>query len=105
MEKPVYKRVLLKISGEALSGEQGRGLDFDVMDCAVRGGTAAAVMSAANECAVDLFLQEKLGFNSIFDIVSDAVGKIALPGTPSLEILQDADSEARHFVTDNYRKY
>jgi len=75
------------------------------MDCAVRGGTAAAVMSAANECAVDLFLQEKLGFNSIFDIVSDAVGKIALPGTPSLEILQDADSEARHFVTDNYRKY
>lgn len=32
MEKPVYKRVLLKISGEALSGEQGRGLDFDVME-------------------------------------------------------------------------
>jgi len=32
LEKPVYKRVLLKISGEALSGEQGRGLDFDVME-------------------------------------------------------------------------
>ncbi len=29
--KPVYKRVLLKISGEALAGEQGRGLDFDVI--------------------------------------------------------------------------
>ena len=30
-KKPVYKRVLLKISGEALAGEQGRGLNFDVI--------------------------------------------------------------------------
>lgn len=30
-KKPVYKRVLLKISGEALAGEKGIGLDFDVM--------------------------------------------------------------------------
>ena len=27
-----YKRVLLKVSGEALAGEAGRGLDFDVID-------------------------------------------------------------------------
>ena len=32
MEKPVYKRVLLKISGEALAGEASRGLNFDVID-------------------------------------------------------------------------
>ncbi|MGI5978451.1 MAG: UMP kinase [Oscillospiraceae bacterium] len=31
-KKPVYKRVLLKISGEALAGDQGRGLNFDVID-------------------------------------------------------------------------
>ena len=30
-EKPVYRRVLLKLSGEALSGEKGTGLDFSVM--------------------------------------------------------------------------
>ena len=30
-EKPVYHRVLLKLSGEALSGEKGTGLDFAVM--------------------------------------------------------------------------
>jgi len=29
--KPVYKRVLLKISGEALAGEKRNGLDFDVI--------------------------------------------------------------------------
>ena len=31
MEKPKYKRVLLKISGEALAGEASRGLDFHVI--------------------------------------------------------------------------
>lgn len=31
-KEPVYKRVLLKISGEALAGEQGHGLNFDVID-------------------------------------------------------------------------
>jgi uridylate kinase len=30
-EKPVFKRVLLKISGEALSGDKHFGLDFDVI--------------------------------------------------------------------------
>ncbi len=31
-KKPEYKRVLLKISGEALAGEAGRGLDFNVIE-------------------------------------------------------------------------
>jgi len=30
--KPVYKRVLLKLSGEALAGGKGFGLDFDVIE-------------------------------------------------------------------------
>ncbi len=32
MDTPKFKRVLLKISGEALAGERGIGLDFDVVD-------------------------------------------------------------------------
>ena len=31
MAKPVYRRVLLKISGEALAGEKRTGLDFAVI--------------------------------------------------------------------------
>ena len=31
MEQPKYKRVLLKISGEAMAGEASRGLDFHVI--------------------------------------------------------------------------
>ena len=29
--EPVYKRILLKLSGEVLAGEQGHGFDFDVI--------------------------------------------------------------------------
>ncbi len=32
MEAPAYKRVILKLSGEALAGEKGFGIDQDVMD-------------------------------------------------------------------------
>ena len=32
MKKPVYKRVLLKISGEALAGDKRFGFDYDVVD-------------------------------------------------------------------------
>ena len=41
--KPVYSRILLKLSGEALSGEKGHGIDFD---------TVINVCSAIKECAV-----------------------------------------------------
>lgn len=75
------------------------------MECARRGGTSCAVMSAANEEAVALFLSEKLSFGAIADIVADAVEKVAISGKPTLEILQNADDEARRFVEENYHRY
>ncbi|MCF0121326.1 MAG: UMP kinase, partial [Oscillospiraceae bacterium] len=30
-KKPVYKRILIKLSGEALAGDKSFGLDFDVI--------------------------------------------------------------------------
>ena len=83
--------------------------DFDkvpclalAMDCARRGGTAAAVMSAANEAAVALFLAKKLSFNGIYDIVAQAVEALSSDGTPSLSELQNADKSARSFVNERY---
>ena len=32
MESPKYQRVLLKLSGEALAGKSGTGLDFAMLD-------------------------------------------------------------------------
>lgn len=54
--KPVYKRVLLKLSGEALSGSKGSGLDFDkvveicesIKKCVDMGVQVAIVVGGGN---------------------------------------------------------
>ncbi len=56
METPKYKRVLLKISGEALAGEKKFGLDFDVMgrvaevirECVAMGVQVGVVIGGGN---------------------------------------------------------
>lgn len=54
--QPKYKRILLKLSGEAMAGEQGFGLDFDtvlkvckeVKECADMGVEVAVVVGGGN---------------------------------------------------------
>ena len=56
MEKPTYQRVLLKISGEALAGAPGRGIDFAfarqvcqvVQDCVRHGVQVGLVVGGGN---------------------------------------------------------
>ena len=70
------------------------------MDCARRGGTAPAVLSAANEAAVALFLARRLGYNEIYDCVAAALGSIDFIAEPSLEDILAADAEARAVVRE-----
>ena len=48
MSEPQYKRVLLKLSGEALAGEASRGLDFDVI------GSVCDVIKKCVACGVQI---------------------------------------------------
>lgn len=59
------------------------------------GGTAPAVLNAANEVAVSAFLQRRIGFLAIPALVEDTLA--ALPSTPatSLAVLREADAQAR----------
>ena len=68
------------------------------MDCAKRGGTAPCIMSAANEMAVGLFLQEKISFGKIYECVKSAVDSIKIIDDPTLGDILDADAAAREFV-------
>ena len=67
------------------------------------GGTAPAVLNAANEIAVSAFLQGRIGFLTIPALVEDALA--ALPAAPAdtLDALLAADAQARsiteHAVT------
>ena len=68
-------------------------------DCAARGGNACAVMNGANEAAVALFLQDKIGFYDIYDLVSGAVQAVTFIENPDLEQILESDRLARSYVT------
>ena len=68
------------------------------IDCARRGGAAACVMSAANEAAVALFLAGRIGFNDIYDRVSEAVAALGSAPAANLDDILAADRAARDFI-------
>ena len=66
--KPAYKRVLLKISGEALAGEKKTGLDFDVI---------RSVCEALKECiGLGVEMGIVVGGGNFWRGVKDGEGKI-----------------------------
>ena len=65
---------------------------------AKQGGTACAVLNGANEAAVGLFLQEKLGFPEIADAVEAALDAVPQCANMTLEAALDADRQARDIV-------
>lgn len=72
------------------------------MDCARIGGTAPCIMSAANEVAVAMFLNHRLGYNQIYDCALQAVQSIEIVQQPDLEAVLAADEQARVFVREHF---
>ena len=71
------------------------GLAFQVLEA---GGSAPAILNAANEIAVSAFLQGRLGFLGIPDLIQACLD--ALPGGPAgdLDQLMDTDAAARRMA-------
>jgi 1-deoxy-D-xylulose-5-phosphate reductoisomerase len=70
------------------------------MDCARRGGTAAAALSAANEVAVARFLRRELPFGAIYACVAAALDSIDMNAGLSLEDVLETDAAARAFAAE-----
>ncbi len=70
------------------------------MDCAQKGGTACPAMNGANEAAVELYLQDKIGFYDIYELVKGAVEADAFIEQPTLEEILESDRMARRYVHD-----
>jgi len=64
------------------------------------GGTAPAVLNAANEAAVGLFLDEKISFPDIPRLIEETLGRSATASASSLEGLTEADRAARDAVKE-----
>ena len=67
-------------------------------ECAQAGGTACPVMNGANEVAVALFLDGKIGFYDIYSLVKGAVDTVPFIQNPTLEQILESDRLAREFV-------
>ena len=66
------------------------------------GGTACAVLNGANEVAVALYLQEKIGFYGVSDLVSAALDAVDSAVEPTLEAVLQADRAARRVVNERF---
>ena len=85
----------------------GRQLDFeppdtDAFPCLAlafqaleAGGTAPAMLNAANEVAVSAFLQGRVGFLSIAALVEETLATLPATAAGSLDVLRGADAAAR----------
>jgi 1-deoxy-D-xylulose-5-phosphate reductoisomerase len=87
-------RALSKWSFEQPDREAFPALDLG-LSVAQAGGTAGAVLNAANEVAVERFLAGKLSFLDITRLVSEVVGAHTHDASPGLEELRHADRWAR----------
>ena len=74
-------------------------LDF-AYDAGRRGGAAPAVLNAANEQAVALFLDGKIRFCGIFDLIGAALAAHSDRQVENLDAVLEADAWARQFVLD-----
>ena len=63
------------------------------------GGTASAILNAANEIAVEAFLNGRLGFTSIAKVIEEALCRVSASEADSLEAVLEADRKARDFAS------
>ena len=68
------------------------------LKAAAIGGTAGAILNGANEAAVGLFLQKKIGFMDISRRVARAMEEVPVVQNPTLDDILAADAAARRSV-------
>lgn len=104
----------LKRDGERVSLTKLGSLTFDKPDletfrclavcieAAKAGGLAPCIANGANEQAVELFLDGKIGFLQIGELVAAAVKEIKTPAKFGLSDVEETDRAAREYVLSRY---
>ena len=68
------------------------------MDAARKGGSMPTVFNAANELAVKKFLQEKIGFLDIYDIIAQSMERHHVIADPDLEEILAVEDETNKWI-------
>jgi 1-deoxy-D-xylulose-5-phosphate reductoisomerase len=72
-------------------------LAYEAME---KGGNAACIVNAANEVAVEAFLEDKIGFLEISDLIIESVAKVGFIDNPTYDDYVQTNEAARRFATD-----
>ncbi len=64
------------------------------------GGTAPAILNAANEVAVDAFLNEKIAFTQIARVVEQTMERLTVHNVNSMDVVLSADQQARNTANE-----
>ncbi len=70
-------------------------LAFTAMD---KGGNIPCIMNAANEIAVEAFLQDKIGFLEMSDLIETCMEKVTFIQNPSIDDYIQTDQETRRLA-------
>ena len=70
-------------------------LAFTAMD---KGGNIPCIMNAANEIAVEAFLQDKIGFLQMSDLIETCMEKVTFIQNPSIDDYIQTDQETRRLA-------
>lgn len=76
-------------------------LAYDAME---RGGNAPCILNAANEVAVAAFLNERIGFLAMSDVVEKTLALTPYLASPSYEDYVNTDTEARRLAEELVNK-
>lgn len=70
---------------------------FDIINI---GGTAPCILNAANEVAVEKFINKKIKFSQIPELIDKALNKIENHLDPDIEMIFECDRKTREFLLD-----
>ena len=76
-------------------------LAFKAME---KGGNMPCVLNAANEIVVQAFLEDKIGFLQMSDVIAKALDKMPLIKTPTIDDYMQCDKETRLLTTELIKK-
>lgn len=72
-------------------------------DAGRTGGTMPTILNAANEVAVDLFLNEKIKFLEIADLIEECMMKFEYKKISYVEDILEADKSVREYIKNKFK--
>ena len=77
-------------------------LAYDALE---RGGNAACILNAANEIVVSAFLEDRVGFLEMSDIINETLNAVDFVKQPSLEDFIETDKKSRILAEELINKH